>query len=166
VVRCASVYTGKERFRRSFMRLTGFLPKAIVTFAVLTENSVGAENAEGPIVRVIMVATMMSSLFTAFLRLLPPVSDPWRATDRDSRASSPTRGCPKERAASLPPPPHRPTVVLSRFWSDWRYSLQIVQPDTVIRWHRRAFGWYWTRESPRHPGNPRWLPKFVTCFGA
>jgi hypothetical protein len=24
-------------------------------------------------------------------------------------------------------------VVLSRFWSGWRRSLQIVQPDTVIR---------------------------------
>jgi hypothetical protein len=45
-------------------------------------------------------------------------------------------------------------VVLSRFWSGWRHSLQIVQPDTVIRWHRRAFAWYWTRKSRRHPGRP------------
>jgi putative transposase len=54
-------------------------------------------------------------------------------------------------------------VVLSRFWSGWRHSLQIVQPDMVIRWHRRAFAWYWTRKSRRHP---RSLPKFVTSFGA
>jgi putative transposase len=46
-------------------------------------------------------------------------------------------------------------VVLSRFWSGWRHSLQIVQPDTVIRWHRRAFAWYWTRKSRRHPGRPK-----------
>ena len=45
-------------------------------------------------------------------------------------------------------------VVLSRFWSVWRHSLQIVQPDTVIRWHRRAFAWYWTKKSRRHPGRP------------
>jgi putative transposase len=79
------------------------------------------------------------------------VTNPWRA----ARASLPTRGFPKERAASLAPPPHRPTVVvLSRFWSGWRHSPQIVQPDTVIRWHRRAFAWYWTRKSRRHPGRP------------
>ena len=36
----------------------------------------------------------------------------------------------------------------------WRHSLQIVQPDTVIRWHRRAFAGYWTRKSRRHPGRP------------
>ena len=45
-------------------------------------------------------------------------------------------------------------VVLSRFWSGWRHSLRIVQPNTVIRWHRRAFAWYWTRKSRRHPGRP------------
>src|ERR1700721_1014902 len=45
-------------------------------------------------------------------------------------------------------------VVLSRFWSGWRHSLQIVQPPTVIRWHRRAFAWYLTRKSRRHPGRP------------
>lgn len=45
-------------------------------------------------------------------------------------------------------------VVLSRFWSGWRRSLQIVQPDTVISWHRRAFAWYWARKSRRLPGRP------------
>src|ERR1700676_4378182 len=38
-------------------------------------------------------------------------SNPCRAADRDPRPSSPTRGFPKERAASLAPSPHRPTVV-------------------------------------------------------
>ena len=27
-------------------------------------------------------------------------------------------------------------VVLSRIWVDWRESLHIVQPETVVRWHR------------------------------
>ena len=45
-------------------------------------------------------------------------------------------------------------VLLSRLWSGWRPCLQIVQPATVIAWHRRAFAWYWTRESRRRPGRP------------
>ena len=45
-------------------------------------------------------------------------------------------------------------VLLSRFWSDWRRCLRIVQPDTVIRWHRAVFAWYWTRKSRRQPGRP------------
>src|SRR5260370_29135294 len=30
----------------------------------------------------------------------------------------------------------------------------MVQPDTVLRWHRRAFAWDWTRKSRRLPGRP------------
>jgi putative transposase len=45
-------------------------------------------------------------------------------------------------------------VLLSRFWSGWPNSSQIVQSDTVIRWHRRTFAWYWTKKSRRHPGRP------------
>lgn len=29
-------------------------------------------------------------------------------------------------------------VVLSRMWSEWRHAVQIVSPDTIVRWHRRA----------------------------
>ena len=28
---------------------------------------------------------------------------------------------------------------LSRLWKNWRASLVIVQPDTVVRWHRQGF---------------------------
>src|SRR5438445_6583084 len=45
-------------------------------------------------------------------------------------------------------------IVLSRFWSGWRRCLHMVQPDTVLRWHRRAFAWHWTRKSRRLPGRP------------
>ena len=45
-------------------------------------------------------------------------------------------------------------VVLYRFWSGWRRCLQMVKPDTVLRWHRRAFAWHWTRKSHRLPGRP------------
>jgi hypothetical protein len=30
----------------------------------------------------------------------------------------------------------------------------MVQPDTVLRWHLRAFVWHWTRKSHRLPGRP------------
>ena len=34
-------------------------------------------------------------------------------------------------------------VLLSRVWSGWRGAVQIVQPATVVRWHRRLFAWQW-----------------------
>ena len=38
-------------------------------------------------------------------------------------------------------------VVMSRTWSGWRDALLVVQPDTVIRWHKKAFKLYWRRQS-------------------
>ena len=41
-------------------------------------------------------------------------------------------------------------------WGDWRKALFIVQPETVIRWHRLGFRFYWRWKSrPRWPGRPR-----------
>ena len=40
-------------------------------------------------------------------------------------------------------------VMLLRFWSGWKRALVIVQPDTVVRWHRAGFKLYWTWRS-RH----------------
>src|SRR5205085_8502030 len=34
-------------------------------------------------------------------------------------------------------------VWLSRVWTDWRSSLVIVKPETVIAWHRKAFCLFW-----------------------
>ena len=41
---------------------------------------------------------------------------------------------------------------LSQFWSGWRSALLIVQPETVIGWHRRGFRLFWTRKV--HYGQP------------
>ncbi len=38
-------------------------------------------------------------------------------------------------------------VILSRIWSGWRNAITIVQPDTVVRWHKRSFKSYWRRKS-------------------
>jgi hypothetical protein len=45
-------------------------------------------------------------------------------------------------------------VALSKTWTHWRSPLLIVQPATVIAWHRRAFRAYWRWRSGR-PGRPR-----------
>ena len=47
-------------------------------------------------------------------------------------------------------------VLLSRIWSGWRESLAVVQPETVIRWHREGFRLYWRWKSrPGQSGRPR-----------
>ncbi len=33
--------------------------------------------------------------------------------------------------------------VLSSIWPNWRNALYIVQPETVVRWHRLGFRFYW-----------------------
>ena len=40
-------------------------------------------------------------------------------------------------------------VWLYRFWGRWREGLILVQPETVIRWHRRGFRRFWTWKSRR-----------------
>ena len=40
-------------------------------------------------------------------------------------------------------------VWLSRIWNDWRSSLIIVKPPTVIGWHKKGFKLYWKRKSRR-----------------
>jgi putative transposase len=45
-------------------------------------------------------------------------------------------------------------VVLSRLWTSWRSSLQLVRPETVVRWHRLGFRRYWAWKSRRRRGRP------------
>jgi hypothetical protein len=45
-------------------------------------------------------------------------------------------------------------VVLARFWADWREALHVVQPETVVRWHRQGFRYYW-RWKRRGRGRPK-----------
>jgi len=49
-------------------------------------------------------------------------------------------------------------VLLSKIWSHWRGALHIVQPETVIRWHRGGFRRYWARKC-RSRGRPPTDPK-------
>src|SRR2546430_804954 len=46
-------------------------------------------------------------------------------------------------------------VVLSRLWTSWRHSLQVVRPETVVGWHRQGFRRYWAWKSRQRRGRPR-----------
>jgi putative transposase len=60
--------------------------------------------------------------------------------------------------------PHRLTdaarisLVLWSRWFDWKEALMIVQPETLIRWHRKGFKLFWRWKWK--PGRPR-LPRSV-----
>jgi hypothetical protein len=45
-------------------------------------------------------------------------------------------------------------VVLKRLWEGWSRALILVQPETVVRWHRAGFKLYWT-----------WLSRHRRCAG-
>jgi putative transposase len=45
-------------------------------------------------------------------------------------------------------------VFLSRVWTNWRHSLHVVHPETVVRWHRQGFRRYWAWKSRRRLGRP------------
>src|SRR5437867_1091608 len=45
-------------------------------------------------------------------------------------------------------------IALSRLWKNWRSSLQVVRPETVVRRHRQGFRRYWAWKSRRRPGRP------------
>jgi transposase InsO family protein len=44
--------------------------------------------------------------------------------------------------------------MLRRFWSRWQRALILVQPETVVGWHRAGFKLYWT-----------WLSRHRKCVG-
>src|SRR5258707_9440465 len=46
-------------------------------------------------------------------------------------------------------------VLLAKAWQGWRTALIVVQPDTVVRWHRQWLRPRWTQRSTRaRPGRP------------
>jgi transposase InsO family protein len=45
-------------------------------------------------------------------------------------------------------------VMLRRLWPRWKQALILMQPDTVVRWHRAGFMRYW-----------KWISRHRTCAG-
>jgi hypothetical protein len=53
-------------------------------------------------------------------------------------------------------------VGLSRLWGGWPSALEIVKPETVIRWHRKAFQLFWRRKSRSGKvGRPRIPRRYI-----
>jgi hypothetical protein len=46
-------------------------------------------------------------------------------------------------------------------WNDWRSSLVIVKPETVIAWHRKSFRMFWTWKVRHGQHGPPAVPKNV-----
>lgn len=46
-------------------------------------------------------------------------------------------------------------TLLSRLTQFWKSALHIVQPDTILRWHRDLFRHYWKRKSTPKSREPR-----------
>jgi hypothetical protein len=49
-------------------------------------------------------------------------------------------------------------LLLARVCRTWRGALHLVQPDTLLRWHRDLLKIVWRRKS-RRKGQPRRLPQ-------
>jgi putative transposase len=52
-------------------------------------------------------------------------------------------------------------VFLSHFTKFWKQALHIVQPDTLLRWHRELFQFYWRRKSQ---GKPKISPETIALI--
>jgi len=49
-------------------------------------------------------------------------------------------------------------VILRRIWIGWKQALILVQPETVVRWHRAGFKAYWTWLSRHRTATARSIP--------
>jgi putative transposase len=52
-------------------------------------------------------------------------------------------------------------VLLARLTGFWQQALHIVQPDTLLRWHRNLFRSFWRRKSKPKLRKPRILPETI-----
>ena len=52
-------------------------------------------------------------------------------------------------------------VFLSHFTAFWKQTLHIVHPDTLLRWHRELFQFYWRRKSQ---GKPKISPETIALI--
>src|SRR5215471_18071591 len=55
-------------------------------------------------------------------------------------------------------------VLLQGCWSKWQRALVLVQPRTVLHWHRKGFGLFWRWKSRLRTGRPRLDLQLVTLI--
>lgn len=52
-------------------------------------------------------------------------------------------------------------VLLARMVRTWEQALFLVQPETLLRWHRDLFRLFWKRKSKVHSRKPRLSPETI-----
>jgi putative transposase len=55
-------------------------------------------------------------------------------------------------------------VLLARVVRAWNQALVIVQPETLLRWHREAFRLYWKHKSKAHSHKPKVAMETITLI--
>lgn len=55
-------------------------------------------------------------------------------------------------------------VGLARAARNWKQVLFVVQPDTLLGWHRQAFRWFWRKRSKPASSKPRVATETVTLI--
>src|SRR5260221_11933439 len=55
-------------------------------------------------------------------------------------------------------------VVLARMVRTWKQALFLVQPETLLRWHRELFRAFWKRKPRACPNTPRPPPQTITLI--
>src|SRR5215471_15367519 len=55
-------------------------------------------------------------------------------------------------------------VLLARWVRTWNHALIIVQPDTLLRWHRELFRLYWKRKSKASSHKPKVVEETITLI--
>jgi putative transposase len=55
-------------------------------------------------------------------------------------------------------------VLLARLVRTWQQALLIVQPDTLLKWHRELFHLYWKRKSKTHAHKPKVAPETIALI--
>jgi len=55
-------------------------------------------------------------------------------------------------------------VLLARLVRTWQYALVIVQPETLLRWHRELFRLYWKRKSKAASRKPKVAEDTITLI--
>ena len=55
-------------------------------------------------------------------------------------------------------------ILLARWTRFWKPALHIVQPDTLLHWHRELFRFYWRRKSKSKRNQPKISPETIALI--
>ena len=55
-------------------------------------------------------------------------------------------------------------VLLASMVRTWKQALELVQPETLLRWHRELFGMYWKHKSKASSRKPRLTPETISLI--